>query len=139
MTSIVQSISRIALPICAAVIWLGAGSALAGDLNPPAGPVAPTHKTLTEIEPRTAINLANTPGDADSLFKITQPGSYYLTGNITGVAGKHGVEIATSGVSLDLMGFTLTGVAGSLDGVERHREQLAEHFRRQRFGPILGR
>lgn len=117
MTSIVRQFSRIAIPICAVVIWLGAASALAGDLNPPAGPVAPTHKTLTEIEPRTAINLANTPGDADSLFKITQPGSYYLTGNITGVAGKHGVEIATSGVSLDLMGFTMTGVAGSLDGV----------------------
>lgn len=117
MTSIIRQFSRVAIPFCAVIIWLGAASARAGDLNPPAGPVAPTHKTLTEIEPRTAISMANTPGDADSLYKITQPGSYYLTGSITGVAGKHGVEIATSGVSLDLMGFPLTGVAGSLDGV----------------------
>ncbi len=93
--------------------------ALAGDLNPPVGPVAPTHKTLTEVEPRTAINATNTPGDADSLFKITLPGSYYLAGNITGVLGKHGVEIAASGVTLDLNGFDLVGVPGMglFDGV----------------------
>lgn len=83
MTSIIRQSSCVAVSICTVVIWLGAGSAEAGDLNPPAGPVSPTHKTLTEIEPRTAISMANTPGDADSLFKITQPGSYYLTGNIT--------------------------------------------------------
>ncbi len=93
--------------------------ALAGDLNPPAGPVAPTHKTLTEVEPRAAVNATNTPGDADSLYKITQPGSYYLTGNVTGVAGKHGIEIASSGVTLDLNGFQLIGAPamGDFDGV----------------------
>ncbi|MEK6704089.1 MAG: right-handed parallel beta-helix repeat-containing protein [Planctomycetota bacterium] len=91
----------------------------AGPLNPPGGAVTSTYKTLTEVEPRTAINAANTPGDADSLFKITQPGSYYLTGNITGAAGKHGVEIATSGVTLDLNGFDLVGAGGfgTSDGV----------------------
>ncbi|MDP1661323.1 MAG: hypothetical protein Q8L55_05350, partial [Phycisphaerales bacterium] len=93
--------------------------ALAGPLDPPAGPVAPTAKPLAEVEPRTAINATNTPGDADSLFKITQPGSYYLTGNITGVVGKHGIEIVASGVTLDLNGFDLVGVAamGAFDGV----------------------
>jgi parallel beta-helix repeat protein len=89
----------------------------AGPLTPAAGPVAPTMKTMTEVEPRTAVNAANTPGDADSLFKITQPGSYYLTGNITGVSGKHGIEIASSNVTLDLGGFKLAGVAGSLTGI----------------------
>ncbi len=89
----------------------------AGDLDPPAGPITPTMKTLDEVEPRIAINSENTPGDADSLFKITQPGSYYLTGNIAGVAGKHGIEIASSGVTLDLKGFDLVGVAGAFDGV----------------------
>jgi len=95
------------------------GLLFAGPINPPAGPVAPTYKTLTEVEPRIAINAANTPGDADSLFKITQPGSYYLTGNITGVVGKHGIEIVASGVTLDLMGFDLAGVPamGAFDGV----------------------
>ncbi|MBC7772077.1 MAG: hypothetical protein H7210_06265, partial [Pyrinomonadaceae bacterium] len=92
-------------------------TAWAGPLDPPAGPVTPTFKTLSEVEPRTAINTANTPGDADSRFKITQPGSYYLTGNITGVAAKSGIEIAASGVSLDLNGFDLVGVPGSLDGI----------------------
>lgn len=93
---------------------LGAAAACvnAGDLNPPVGPIAPTHKTLTQVEPRITINSTNTPGDADSLFRITQPGSYYLTGNITGVAGRHAIEIATSGVTVDLMGFDLVGVAG---------------------------
>ncbi len=98
-------------------LLLVAASATAGPLNPPAGPVTSTHKTLTEVEPRTAINATNTPGDANSLFKITQPGSSYLTGNITGVAGKHGIAIASSGVTLDLNGFDLAGVEGSLDGV----------------------
>ena len=95
----------------------GALVALAGPLSPPGGPVASTGKTLTEVEPRIAVNATNTPGTATSLFKITQPGSYYLTGNITGVSGKNGIEIAASGVSLDLTGFDLSGVPGSLDGV----------------------
>lgn len=83
--------------------------ASAGDLIPPSGPIAPTQ--------RTPINSATTPGDADSLFKISAPGSYYLTANITGVAAKHGIEIAATGVTLDLNGFELAGVPGSLDGV----------------------
>lgn len=81
----------------------------AGDLTPPTGPIAPTQ--------RTPINGNTTPGDADSLFKITAPGSYYLTGNITGVAAKHGIEIAVGGVTIDLMGFELLGVPGSFDGI----------------------
>jgi parallel beta-helix repeat protein len=103
---------------------IGAIAALskAGPLNPPAGAVASTAKPLSDVEPRIAINATNTPGDADatpSLFKITQPGSYYLTGNITGVAGKHGIQIAASGVTLDLNGFDLAGVPGmgAFDGV----------------------
>jgi parallel beta-helix repeat protein len=101
----------------AGLLLATSGSLVAGPLNPPPGPITSTYKTLTEVEPRTAINATNTPGDADSLFKITQPGSYYLTGNITGVSGKHGIEIAASDVTIDLGGFTLAGVAGSLDGV----------------------
>ena len=101
----------------AALTLTAAGLLFAGPLNPPAGPVTSTYKTLQEVEPRTAINVTNTPGDADSLFKITQPGSYYLTGNITGVAARHGIEIDTSNVTLDLMGFRILGTGGSLDGI----------------------
>lgn len=112
--------AKTALSLSAAVTLLVTGAALyAGPLNPPVGPVTSTNKTLTEVEPRIAINTTNTPGDGDSLFKITQRGSYYLTGNITGVAAKSGIEIASDDVTIDLQGFTLTGVAGSLDGITR--------------------
>ena len=111
--------ARTALSLSVLALLVTGAALYAGPLNPPAGPVAPTLKTLTEVEPRIAINLTNTPGDNDSLFKITQPGSYYLTGNITGVVGKHGIEIAASGVTLDLNGFDLVGVPGmgAFDGV----------------------
>ena len=110
---------RVWVPVGVVGVVIAGMTALAGPINPPVGPVASTFKTLSEVEPRIAINATNTPGDATSLFKITQPGSYYLTGNITGVVGKHGIAIAAggSGVTLDLMGFDLVGVAGSLDGV----------------------
>ncbi len=90
---------------------------MAGPLNPPAGPVTSSFKTLTEVEPRTAINATNTPGDATALFKITKAGSYYLTGNLTGQAGRSGIIITVSDVTIDLNGFEMLGVAGSADGI----------------------
>lgn len=97
---------------------LGAAWLSAGPLTPPTGPVAGTYKTLVEVEPRIAINETNTPGDADSLYRISQPGSYYLTGNIQGVAGKHGIEIGAPNVTIDLNGFDVVGTGpGSLVGV----------------------
>lgn len=90
----------------------------AGPLNPPAGPVAPTYKTLGEVEPRVAISATNTPGDGDSVFKITQPGSYYLTGNAAGASGRNGIEVASDNVTIDLNGFALVGVTGALNGVQ---------------------
>lgn len=93
-------------------------AALAGPLNPPAGPVTSTMKTMAEVEPRIAINATNTPGNASALYVISQPGSYYLTGNIVGVAGKHGIVIGNViDVTIDLNGYRLVGVAGSFDGV----------------------
>lgn len=94
--------------------------AFAGPITPPPGPVVGTHKTLTEIEPRTAINATNTPGDSDStpsVFKITEPGSYYLTGNVTVASGRSGIEIDASNVTVDLMGFRLLGQLGSEHGI----------------------
>ena len=85
--------------------------ARAGDLIPPPGPITATH--------RTPISDASTPGNASSLFRITQPGSYYLRAGITGVAAKNGIQILSGNVTLDLMGFELNGVvgSGSLDGI----------------------
>ncbi|MBY0112739.1 MAG: right-handed parallel beta-helix repeat-containing protein [Phycisphaerales bacterium] len=99
--------------VCASMLVSTAG--LAGPLNPPAGPVASTPGP----EPRIAINAVNTPGDNDatpSTFKITQPGSYYLSGNLTAAEGKDGIEIAASNVTIDLNGFTLAG-ANSNSGI----------------------
>lgn len=101
------------------VCLLSGVAALAGPITPPPGPVASTFKTLTEVEPRIAINATNTPGDADSAFRIAISGSYYLTGNIiVTAADKHGIEIAASGVTIDLNGFILAGPLGAaFDGV----------------------
>jgi hypothetical protein len=93
------------------------GLAFAGDLTPPVGPVAPTMKTLQQVEPRIPIDAFNTPGDADSTFRISTPGNYYLTGDLVGEFGKHGIEIAASNVTIDLMGFELFGVFGTVDAI----------------------
>ncbi len=100
------------------VALAGLGSAtIAGPLSPPAAPVQSTMKTLAEVEPRIAINVTNTPGDSDSRFKITQPGSYYLTGNVNVPFGEHGIEIASHRVTIDLNGYAIIGVSGSFSGV----------------------
>src|SRR5262249_37914110 len=43
-------------------------------------------------------------------YKITQPGSYKLSGNLTvAPASVDGIDISTDNVTLDLNGFTITG------------------------------
>lgn len=64
-----------------------------------------------------AINAANTPGDSTDVYVISSPGAYYLTGNINGVSGKNGILINAKNVSLDLNGFALLGVGGSLAAI----------------------
>src|SRR5438046_6249103 len=98
-----------ALAFLALASALAAGLVIAGPLAPPAGPVASTYKTLAEVEPRIAVNAANTPGTAGSLYRITQSGSYYLTGPIIGVPLMDGIDIACDRVTLDLSGFSITG------------------------------
>lgn len=77
----------------------------AGDLNPPPGAIAPTNCTQLNAQ---AITLP---------FTITTSGCYVLTSNLTGVASQNGIIISADNVTLDLSGFALIGVAGSLDGV----------------------
>jgi len=78
-----------------------------GALTPP-GPPAPTMKSLAQVEPRTAITNSGA-------VTISQPGSYYLTTNITVNSGD-GVTIATNGITLDLNGFTISSTEASPAG-----------------------
>jgi parallel beta-helix repeat protein len=63
-------------------------------------------KTLDQIEPRTPISALP--------FTISAPGSYFITGNLTGVAGQHGITINADHVTLDLGGFELVGPGGAV-------------------------
>ena len=90
-----------------------AGKAAAGPLTPPPGPIASTPGP----EPRIAVNSTNTPGDASHLFRIRQPGSYYLEANVVGQAGINGIAIDADNVTLDLNGFSILGVSGSRSAI----------------------
>ncbi len=96
-------------------LGLAARTLVAGPLDPSAGPITPTFKTLSEVEPRTAINSTNTPGSGNAVYKITAPGSYYLTGNINVPATMYGISVAGVDVTIDLNGYTISGVG--YDGI----------------------
>ncbi len=86
-----------------------------GSLTPPGAP-APLFKTLTQVEPRTPVQTL--AGDGSAVFVITNSGSYYLTGNVTGAAIKTAIAIDADNVALDLNGFAIVGVVGANRGIE---------------------
>ncbi len=92
---------------------LGAGLFVSGDLDAgslePPGPPGPTMKTLQQIESRTPITSMP--------IIIAASGSYYLTGDLIGTSGQFGISITSSYVTLDLNGYSLIGVGGSLEGI----------------------
>jgi hypothetical protein len=49
---------------------------------------------------------------------VSAPGTYYLTGSLTAGVGQYGIEVQSSDVTINLNGYTLTGVPGALDGVK---------------------
>jgi hypothetical protein len=80
-----------------------------------AKPLSPTPAKRSSIEPRTPVETL--PDSDTCIHRIDRPGSYYLSGNLMGQAGKNGIEIATGEVTLDLMGFSLIGAEGARDGI----------------------
>ncbi|MEQ8764279.1 MAG: right-handed parallel beta-helix repeat-containing protein [Planctomycetota bacterium] len=61
------------------------------------------------IDPRTPIHSVP--------YTISSPGSYYLVSNLTGNSGASGITVDADDVTIDMNGFLLLGVAGSLDGI----------------------
>jgi hypothetical protein len=78
-----------------------AGIVDAGPLDPP-GPPGPTD----------SVRLPGTP--ISSLpFTISQSGNYYVTRNLSAPGDVDGITVAADNVTIDLMGFTVSGPAGN--------------------------
>jgi hypothetical protein len=93
------------LAVGIAIVALLATRSTAGPLDPPGPPAS----TLPQVEPRSPIPPAGWSGAFP--ITITQPGSYFLTQNLSPFTAG-GIDIEASDVTLDLNGFTIsrTGV-----------------------------
>ena len=82
---------------------------------PPPGPPGPTMKTLQQIEPRIDLQAVPSPTgvstDANYELIITQPGSYFLSGNLV-VTKPNGIQVSAAGVTIDLNGFQISRSSG---------------------------
>lgn len=76
-----------------------------GQLDPPSGPIVSTGPI--------SLNAA----DISLPYTINQPGRYILTSDFTGITGFNGITIVVSNVTLDLNGFHVVGVPGSINGI----------------------
>lgn len=100
------------LLVLVAIIGLSASRAYGGPLDPPVAPASSPGGIDGRIPIRQPASAADFP------IVISQPGSYYLASNITGVDGKNGIEIAANAVTLDLAGFVILGSGSlSLNGI----------------------
>ena len=98
--------------LAVAVIASYAGVVRGGPLDPGGTPSS----TLPQVEPRIPIRQPSSP--AGFPITISAPGSYFLTQNITGVAGADGIVISADGVTLDLNGFVLAGSSVGSAGID---------------------
>jgi hypothetical protein len=77
-----------------------AGIAQGGPIDPPGPPGSTGKNAITQLP-----------------FTISQPGSYIVNSNLTGVGGQNGITVNASDVTIDLQGFELVGVSGAISGV----------------------
>ena len=90
-------------------------AAAQGSLTPPAGPPVASMKTLDQVEARTPL-VVGAPGVAISAagtITISQPGSYYLTRNVSITTNVNGIEI-NADATVDLNGFSISGAAAAI-------------------------
>jgi hypothetical protein len=64
---------------------------------------------LFAVDGQVLINMSTVTAAGGFPYKITQSGSYKLSGNLVIPAGKNGIEINADYVVLDLNGFTVSG------------------------------
>ncbi len=112
----------------ATALLVTSGVVLAGDVNPPAGPIGPTGVTLAEIRANldaiedqaidafdtlvgihTATPIESLPGDVGAEYVISQPGAYFLSANHLGDGANTVIEVRASDVVIDLRGFAILG------------------------------
>lgn len=98
----------ITLCVCATMIACASIIAQAGPIDPPAGPVGSTYKTLDEVEARRPIDDTFAPGSATARHRISSAGSYYLTGPLTVSDNVAAIEILVPNVTIDLNGYTIS-------------------------------
>jgi hypothetical protein len=105
-----------------AIIAMLATGVRGGPLDPP----GPPGSTLPQVEPRSPIPPVGWNGTFPIV--IDQPGSYFLTRNLTtGGAGAIGISITANEVSLDLNGFTLDGLDTSGVGILSLQTRVRVH------------
>ncbi len=105
-----------AFAVLVPILNLSLSSAFAqGSLTPPPGAPGPTMLTLSQIEPRTPISSVP--------YTISSPGSYYVTTNLTVPTSESGIFISANNVTLDLNGFTLTGINQLFDAIQADSAQ----------------
>ena len=95
----------------------GAMLLTAGPIDPPLGPVQSTQKALDDVEPRTPLTSEFVSGNSSSVFFISAPGHYYLTGDVFIPSGQTGIVIGADNVTVDLNGYSVRALAGSNDGI----------------------